>query len=164
MIPNDILLYSDWCLAQLSSDRPHLIRQTSSSNQLKQMQKPTAKHQVEFQESMKKGWEVHYRSQRGQGHHKRTHRINKPGLKGAHGDTMDCMGLTWAICIFLVVQLGVFVGLLTEGAGVGAVSDISACFRDSFLPIGLPCPALISSYYRIQSLSQPTPTTRQDFQ
>lgn len=39
------------------------------------------------------------------------------------------------------MQSGVFVGLLTEGAGT--VSDIFAWFGDSCPPTGLACPALI---------------------
>lgn len=66
------------------------------------------------------------------------------GLTRAHRDWSSnhgtCMGLQWALCIYVIV-VNVFVGFLIPGARV--VSDSFACSWDLFPPAGLPLPALM---------------------
>lgn len=79
-----------------------------------------------------------YRSQRSHRHHKKTHRINQPGLTGLIETELITKEPAWDqlrhFAYMLVMLLGFLVGLLTVGRG--DVSDPVTCFLDPFLLLG----------------------------
>lgn len=93
------------------------------------------------------------RDQTGQGHHKKTHKINKPGLIIVHWDWANnqgaCMGQNYTLCIYAYSL--VFCGLLT--GGLVAVSVAFACFGDPFCPTRMLDPAVIWSSYSMSLIS-----------
>lgn len=86
-----------------------------------------------------------YRSQMGQGHHKKTHRINKSGCTGAHRNNWQSGSLHGSdvepLCVFYSCVIWCFCG--TSKKGAGAFSDAFVCFCNPRSPTGLRHAAII---------------------
>ena len=126
--------------------------EASSSSMWKQMQKPIAKHQAELGESCEKiGDRIEWAQREGQGHHKRTYRVNYPGSMRIHRN--------WTTYTFVAdVEFSLHVGHITNGIGAASDSvayhwiipvlpDLALVGETMLNPAGARCPRM--GWYRM---------------